>query len=122
MKRILPLFLLTLLLLAACGDTFRADFTGEHGTVRLDIELGGPQYADLSFTLDGVGYTVASAPTVSTPTLVLQSESGQLLILEMPASADAEAGLYVPAEDGTTREYTCPTAELQPLLDWMKAN
>ena len=122
MKRILPLFLLTLLQLTACGKSFHADFTGKHGTVRLNIELGGPQYADLTFTLDGIGYTVASVPTVDNPTLVLQSADGRSLALDMPASAEAEAALHLTADDGTAREYTCSAAELEPLLDWMKTN
>ncbi len=122
MKRTLLLLLPVLFLLTACGTVLHAGFSGADGTVRLDIHLGGPQYADLVFTLNGTEYTVASAPTVGDPSLILCAKNGHSLVLDLPASTHAEAKLHLPAENGSITEYTCPAEKLRPLLDWMRTN
>lgn len=121
MKRIVCLAI-CMLLLCSCGGTFRAEFSDGDGTVPLHIRLGGPQYADLVFTLDGTDYSAVSAPTVNDPTFVLQAADSLPVLLTMPENTEGEAVLQITQADGSIRRCTAPAAELQPLLEWMRTN
>ena len=121
MKRIVCLAI-CMLLLCSCGGSFHAEFSDGDSSVQMHVRLGGPQYADLRFTIGDTEYTAASAPTVSDPTFTLQAEASLPVLLRMPESTEGEAVLQITQADGSIRTYTAPASEIQPLLDWARTN
>ena len=122
MKRIVCWLAICMLLLCSCGGSFRAEFSDGDSSVQMRVRLGGPQYADLCFTINATDYSVASAPTVSDPTFTLQAEASLPVLLIMPEGTEGEAVLQITQADGSIRTYTAPASEIQPLLDWARTN
>ncbi len=130
MKKILiPLLLAVLLLLTACGTTsFSVTMTEAYQaaeTITMKVSIKGTTYADLTFTVNGIAYTVSNIPTVSNPTICLDSsqEDGMEYVrLMMPTDSTSDAQLCMLPTDGAEHVYICSADALQPLLDWAASN
>lgn len=127
MKRIFPALLLAGMLLTACGtDSFTVTMQETYQAaedVTMTVTMDGPSYTDLTFTINGIPYTVSDSPTVSDPTYGLTPTEEDSIASVYLRIADMDyAQLHMLPEDGVEMVYICPLDDFQPLLTWQSAN
>ncbi len=113
MKRILVLTLTVLLacLFSACGNepeqftVIMQESYAQHEPVTLTVTLpANAKEHEITFTIDGKEYAIASMPTVNDPTFVFEdlSDDGMATIrLSMPSDASETEVLCMLPEDGS---------------------
>ena len=113
MKRILVLTVALLLtcLFTACSEqpeqfsVTMSEIYTLHDPITLTVTLpANAKEHEITFTIDGKEYTIASMPTVNDPTFVFEdlSDDGMATIrLSMPSDASETEVLYMLPEDGS---------------------
>ena len=116
MKRILVLTLTTLTILLAClfsacseqptqFSVTMSEIYSLHDPITLTVTLpANAKEHEITFTIDGMEYAIASMPTVNDPTFVFEdlSDDGMATIrLSMPSDASQTEVLCMLPEDGS---------------------
>ena len=135
MKRILVLTLSVLLtfLFSACNkqpEQFSVTMTesyNAHDPITLTVTLpANAKEHEITFTIDGKEYAIASMPTVNDPTFVLNDlpDDGMLNIrLSMPSDASDTEVLYMQSEDGSPELcFVATDGDFSRLRDYLRSN
>ena len=135
MKRIL-VFTVTLLLtvlFSACSEqptqfsVTMGEQYAQHEPITLTVTL--PTHAkehEITFTIDGKEYAIASMPTVNDPTFVFEElpDDGMIKIcLSMPSDASDTEVLYMQPEDGSPELcFVATDGDFSRLRDYLGSN
>lgn len=126
MKRNFPALVLAGMMLTACdANSFTVTMQEAYQNTKpviITVTMDGAAYADLTFTINNISYTVSSIPTVSDPTYRLTpvEEDGMAVYLRI---ADVDyAQLHMLSEDGIELMYICQADNFEPLLSWQAFN
>lgn len=135
MKRILVLTLSVLLtfLFSACNEqpeqfsVTMDELYAQHEPMTLTVTLPtNAKEHEITFTIDGKVYSVASMPTVNDPTFVFEElpDDGMLNIrLSMPSDASETEVLYMLPEDGSPELcFTATDGDFSRLTDYLGTN
>ena len=135
MKRILVLTvaLLLICLFTACSEqpeqfsvTMDELYT-QHESITLTVTLPtNAKEHEITFTIDGKEYAIASMPTVNDPTFVFEElpDDGMIKIcLSMPSDASGTEVLYMQPEDGSPELcFTATDGDFSRLTDYLGSN
>ena len=135
MKRILVLTVALLLtcLFTACSEqptqfsVTMSEIYTLHDPITLTVTLpANAKEHEITFTIDGKEYAIASMPTVNDPTFVFEDLSGDSMAkiyLSMPSDASETEVLYMQPEDGSAELcFIAPDGDFSMLKDYLKTN
>ncbi len=135
MKRIfvLTVALLLICLFTACSEqptqfsVTMSEIYTLHDPITLTVTLpANAKEHEITFTIDGKEYAIASMPTVNDPTFVFEdlSDDGMAAIrLSMPSDASETEVLYMLPEDGSGELcFTASEGDFTRLREYLGAN
>ncbi|MBQ8640792.1 MAG: hypothetical protein IJ480_01120 [Clostridia bacterium] len=129
-KNLIPVLLICLTVLTSCGSdvctVVMEEVCAAADPVTMTIAMADSTEAGLTFTINGIPYTVSGSPVVSAPAydLTTTADDGmQSVKLWMDLDDPAQcAGLYMMPAEGAERVYICPLSELEPFMVWIRSN
>ena len=134
MKRVLLLAFTVLFacLLSACSResaqftvTMQEAYSSEQITLTVTLPSNAKEH-EITFTIDGKEYAIASMPTVNDPTFVFEdiSDDGMMEIrMEMASDESEKDVLYMLLEDGAAELcFIAPDGDFSRLTDYLGTN
>ncbi len=135
MKRmlILTVTLLLTVLFSACSEkntqfsVTMSEWNVLHEPITLTVTLpANAKESEITFTIDGTEYAVASMPTVNDPTFVfddLPDDGMTTIYLSMPSDMSESEVLYMQPEDGSAELcFTAAQGDFSRLREYLGSN